>query len=44
MMAAVKHKCIRLIRISIEDIQVNDIKPGEVKEVSEAYFFEKLKL
>jgi 23S rRNA pseudouridine2457 synthase len=44
MMAAVKHKCIRLIRISIEDIQVNDIKPGEVKEVSESYFFEKLKL
>lgn len=44
MVAAVKHKCIRLIRISIEDIQVNDVKPGEVKEVSEAYFFEKLKL
>ena len=44
MMAAVKHKCIRLIRISIEDIHVNDIKPGEVKEVSESYFFEKLRL
>jgi 23S rRNA pseudouridine2457 synthase len=44
MMAAVKHKCIRLIRISIEDIHVQDIPPGGVKEVSEAYFFEKLKL
>ncbi|MEN9964447.1 MAG: hypothetical protein RL582_1542 [Bacteroidota bacterium] len=44
MMAAVKHKCIRLIRISIEDIHVNDIPPGGVKEVSETYFFEKLKL
>jgi len=44
MVAAVKHKCLRLIRISIEDIELEDIKPGEVKEVNEEYFFEKLKL
>ncbi len=44
MVAAVKHKCLRLIRISIEDIELGDIKPGEVKEVTEEYFFEKLKL
>jgi 23S rRNA pseudouridine2457 synthase len=44
MVAAVKHKCLRLIRISIEDIELGDIKAGEVKEVSEEYFFEKLKL
>jgi 23S rRNA pseudouridine2457 synthase len=44
MVAAVKHKCLRLIRISIENIELGDIKPGEVKEVSEEYFFKKLKL
>jgi 23S rRNA pseudouridine2457 synthase len=44
MVAAVKHKCLRLIRISIEDIELGEIKPGEVKEVNEEYFFEKLKL
>ena len=44
MVAAVKHKCLRLIRISIEDIELGEIKPGEVKEVSEEYFFEQLKL
>lgn len=44
MVAAVHHKCIRLIRTSIEDIEVKDLSPGEVKEVNEQYFFEKLKL
>jgi 23S rRNA pseudouridine2457 synthase len=44
MVAAVKHKCLRLIRVSIEDIDLEGIKAGEVKEVSEEYFFEKLKL
>ena len=44
MVAAVHHKCIRLIRTSIEDIEIKDLSPGEVKEVDEQYFFEKLKL
>ena len=44
MVAAVKHKCLRLIRISIEEIELGDLEPGEVKEVTEQYFFEKLKL
>ena len=44
MVAAVNHKCLRLIRISIEDIEVETLKPGEVQEVSHDYFFEKLKL
>lgn len=44
MIAAVKHKCLRLIRISIEDIVLEGTAPGEVKEVDEAYFFEKLRL
>ena len=44
MVAAVNHKCIRLIRISIEDLELGDLKPGEVKEVSRDYFYSKLKL
>ena len=42
MVAAVHHKCIRLIRIAIEDIHVQGLKPGQVVEVDETYFFEKL--
>ena len=44
MVAAVHHKCIRLIRIAIEDIHVKGLKPGQVVEVDETYFFEKLHL
>lgn len=44
MIKAINHKCLRLIRIAIEDITLDDIKMGEVKEVDEAYFFSKLKL
>lgn len=44
MVNAVRHKCIRLIRISIEDLHLEGVMPGEVKEVGETYFFEKLKL
>lgn len=44
MIAAVKHKCLRLIRISIEEIELAGIQPGEVIEVSESFFYEKLKL
>jgi 23S rRNA pseudouridine2457 synthase len=44
MVAAVKHNCMRLIRVSIEDMQLGDLKPGEVKEIEEADFFQQLKL
>ena len=44
MVAAVHHKCIRLIRTSIENIDIKNLLPGDVKEVEEQYFFEKLKL
>jgi len=44
MVAAVNHRCLRLIRISIEDIVVNNLAPGEIVEVAEDYFFSKLKL
>lgn len=44
MVAAVNHKCIRLIRVAIEDIQLGTMQPGEVVEVNEASFFRDLKL
>lgn len=44
MVAAVHHRCKRLIRLSIEDIQLGEIKPGEVMEISEKDFFDRLKI
>ena len=44
MVAAVNHKCIRLIRIAIEDIQLGNMQPREVREISEEDFFNKLRL
>jgi len=44
MVAAVKHQCKRLIRVSIEDMTLQDLQPGEVKEVNENDFFNKLKI
>jgi len=44
MVAAVHHRCKRLIRVSIEDLQLGEMKPGEVKEMGEEEFFRKLKL
>jgi 23S rRNA pseudouridine2457 synthase len=44
MVAAVHHKCIRLIRTSIEDITIGSMKPGEVIELNENDFFRLLKL
>jgi 23S rRNA pseudouridine2457 synthase len=44
MVAAVQHKCVRLIRISIEDLHIEGVNSGEVREVSKDYFYEKLKL
>lgn len=41
---AVRHRCKRLIRISIEDLALNDLQPGEVKEIEEKDFFEQLKI
>jgi len=44
MVAAVSHQCKRLIRVAIEDIELGDLNPGEVMEMSEADFFRKLKI
>jgi len=42
MVKAVGHPCKRLIRTSIEDLLLGDMKPGEVRELEEADFFKKL--
>lgn len=44
MVDAVGHRCVRLIRLSIEDLQLGDLQPGCVKELEEKDFFEKLKI
>jgi 23S rRNA pseudouridine2457 synthase len=44
MVAAVNHRCLRLIRISIEDIVIGNMQPGEVVELEEVDFFSLLKL
>lgn len=44
MVDAVRHRCKRLIRVSIEDLKLNDLQPGEVREIAENDFFEQLKI
>lgn len=44
MVAAVKHRCARLVRTSIEDLTLDDLQPGGVREIPEDEFFGKLKL
>jgi 23S rRNA pseudouridine2457 synthase len=44
MMAAVNHRCKRLIRISIENLELGNLEPGHVKEIAEKNFFEKLNI
>jgi 23S rRNA pseudouridine2457 synthase len=44
MVEAVRHRCVRLIRESIEDLHLLGLKPGEVKEINERDFFEMLNL
>lgn len=44
MVAAIRHRCQRLIRVSIEDLTLGDLQPGCVKEIPEEDFFALLKL
>ena len=44
MMLAARHRCQRLIRLSISNIQLANLKPGEVKEMDAAPFFTLLNL
>ena len=42
MVLAVNHRCLRLVRISIEQLLLNNLKPGAVKEIEEQEFFDSL--
>ena len=44
MTSAIHHRCQRLIRIAIEDIELGDLLPGAVKEMAEHDFFSLLKI
>ncbi len=44
MVKALRHPCRRLIRISIEQLQLDGLQRGCVREIPEATFFEKLKI
>jgi 23S rRNA pseudouridine2457 synthase len=44
MVAAVNHKCMRLIRTSIENIELGKMQPGDIIELEEKKFFHLLKL
>ncbi len=44
MLKAIHHRCQRLIRISIEDLELDQLAPGEVKELEEPSFFKLLKI
>ncbi len=44
MVSVVYHHCKRLIRLSIEDMELGNMQPGEVREIEEEDFFTKLKI
>ena len=44
MVAVVGHDCKRLVRESIEDLNILNLKVGEVLEIDESAFFTKLKI
>ena len=44
MCKAVRHKCRRLIRTKIEDLELGNMQPGEVREIEQEKLFKLLKL
>jgi len=44
MTRAVGHPCQRLIRVAIENLRLGDLLAGQMREVEEVAFFEKLKI
>ncbi|MBC7937063.1 MAG: rRNA pseudouridine synthase [Rhizobacter sp.] len=44
MVLAARHRCQRLIRLSISNLQLSNLKPGEVRELSKEVFFKQLDL
>jgi 23S rRNA pseudouridine2457 synthase len=43
MVGVLGHRCIRLIRLAIEDLELEGLAPGGVREVEEELFFKRLK-
>jgi 23S rRNA pseudouridine2457 synthase len=41
---AVRHRCKRLIRVSIEELELGDLPVGGVREIAEHDFFRLLKI
>ena len=44
MVAAIGHRCIRLVRVSIEELTLDGLGAGEVREVAAEQFFGQLKI
>jgi 23S rRNA pseudouridine2457 synthase len=44
MVAKAGHRCLRLIRVSIEDLLLGDLEPGKIIEMDESAFFDQLNL
>jgi 23S rRNA pseudouridine2457 synthase len=44
MVAAIGHRCIRLVRVSIEELTLEGLGAGEVREVAAEQFFGQLKI
>jgi len=44
MMAAIRHRCKRLIRVSIEELTLGNLEPGCVREMEESDFFNQLNI
>lgn len=44
MVATVGHKCVRLIRVSIENLLLDNLAAGGIREIEETTFFRALKL
>lgn len=42
MVLAARHRCQRLVRLSISDLHIGNLKPGEVKELGQQQFFDLL--
>lgn len=42
MVLAVKHRCLRLVRLSISGLQLGDLPPGSVKEIAPREFYQQL--
>lgn len=44
MVGTLRHRCVRLIRLSIEDLELADLPVGGVREIDETVFFRQLKI